>query len=44
MVKDRLDPLRTKLTDHIKVNDHTLNNIEPYFKATKKNSIRVLKG
>lgn len=44
MVKDRLDPLRTKLTDHIKVNDHTLNNIEPYLKQQKKNSIRVLKG
>lgn len=44
MVKDRLDPLRTKLTDHIKVNDHTLNNIEPYFKATKKELYKSLKG
>lgn len=44
MVKDNLDPLRTKLTDHIKVNEDTVNNIAPFFKATKKELYKSLNG
>lgn len=44
MVKDHLDPLPSKLTDHIKANEDIVNNIEPYFKATKKDLYKSLKG
>lgn len=44
MVKDHLDPLRTKLTSHIQVNESIIDNIEPYFKATKKELQKSLNG
>ena len=44
MVKDNLDPLRTRLTDHIHVTDEIIDNLEPYLKVTKKELKKSLKG
>lgn len=44
MIKDDLDPLRNHLTAHILVNDHTINNIAPYFNISKKELYKALKG
>lgn len=44
MVKDNLDPLRTHLTNHIIINEHTLTNIKPFFNASKKDLEKSLKG
>lgn len=44
MLKDHLDPLRTTLTDHIIISDYIIENIDPFFKTTKEQLIKSLKG
>lgn len=44
MLKDNLDPLRTHLTNHILINEHTLTSIEPFFNASKKDLEKSLRG
>lgn len=44
MLKDTLDPLRTHLTDHIIINQQVINNLAPFFKVSKKDLRKSLKG
>ncbi|WP_294581934.1 zinc dependent phospholipase C family protein [uncultured Thomasclavelia sp.] len=45
MIEDGLDPLRTHLTNHIKVNDEIVDNIAIFFNgASKKDIYKSLKG
>lgn len=44
MLKDDLNPLKTPLTNHIIINEYIIDNINPFFKTTKKQLIKSLKG
>ena len=44
MLKDNLDPLTSPLTNHIIINEYIVKNINPFFKTTKKQLIKSLKG
>ena len=44
MLKDNLDPLTSPLTNHIIINEYIINNINPFFKTTKKQLIKSLRG
>lgn len=44
MIKDNLDPLRTPLTNHIKINEKIIRTIAPFFDASEKQLLKSLKG
>lgn len=44
MLKDNLNPLTTPLTNHIIINEYIIDNINPFFKTTKEQLIKSLKG
>lgn len=44
MIKDNLDPLRTHLTNHIKITDDIIITIKPFYRATEKELFKSLKG